>query len=156
MAGRRKVELVERVVDGSFRPVRHAELLRASTLPEEPPPPLNRGATRSSVWLWLRHLQEWYVWASDRGDLDEATSTLHDFALLVRFAHGGRRPSWLTPALERSFEDGLDGEISLLDLVIDGAFVARRHAELLLADPLLPPDAEIERLRSRRATVRAH
>lgn len=154
--GRPELSLLERVVDGSFRPVRYAQLLRTGDLlPEAPPPPLDRGATQRSVWAWLRHLQTWYRDTYERANLDDASETLNDFALLVRYLHDGRRPAWFTAELERRFEDGIEDTISLLDLVLDYTFVARRHAELLQSSPLLPPNAEIERLREQRRRRRS-
>jgi hypothetical protein len=89
---RSKRGLVERIVDGSFRPVRHAHLLmNDDVLPEMPPAKFEHPA-RHAAWLELRSLQIGYRGWTDDGELDIAFEYLTMFAQMVRYLHGNRRP----------------------------------------------------------------
>ena len=116
--GRPRKTLLERVLEGSFRPVRYGELLAGELLPEEPPfagdMPADGSRARPPteeygrlIWEALRDWQSWYQLHTENYeqepnsfDEDNMRDIAEEFSWLVHHLHGGRRPRWFTERLE--------------------------------------------------------
>jgi hypothetical protein len=73
--GRRRKSLVERVMEGSFRPRHHAELLADDLLAAQPPEGVSKKA--AAAWRALRHAQLDYHGAATAADRREAAFAFH-------------------------------------------------------------------------------
>jgi hypothetical protein len=85
---RRRLTLLERVVNDSFEAGRHGDLLAEDDLPEQPP---DQFGGRERAWRALRDRQAWYR-ASD--DSDGGYQLAIEFSGAVTWLHGGKEPLW--------------------------------------------------------------
>src|SRR4051794_10204258 len=100
--GRPSKTLLERVLENSFRPKRHAELLAGPTLPAEPPTSF-LSADQRRAWDLLRDGQRhWKDVAAGRWSLEGFSKPEHlaqaagDIAAIIRWLHGAPTPElWL-------------------------------------------------------------
>ena len=135
VGGRPRNTLVERVLDGSFHPVRYRKLLAKELLPEEPPralfpdgdTPVDDPRARASLEEYRRRLWEalcdWQAWyrfhveeyerAPNSFDSDNMRRIAEEFSLLVHHLHGGGRPRCFTNRLKALGYD--EKELAFLD-----------------------------------------